>query len=116
MAKAKAKSGKKPFGGILDQLQGRGGQLESVFGGTPIGPAEMTKKIWAYVKRKKLAGKRSSSEGASPPSDAKKSEPLRLALFAARPGLGLRGRSPRSRRRDGLRCALTSGARIEASE
>ena len=29
-----------------------------VFGSTPIGPAEMTKKLWAYVKRRKLAGKR----------------------------------------------------------
>ena len=32
--------------------------MESVFGGSPIGPSDMTKKIWAYVKRKKLAGKR----------------------------------------------------------
>jgi len=31
---------------------------ESIFGGSPIGPSEMTKKIWAYVKRKKLAGKK----------------------------------------------------------
>jgi hypothetical protein len=30
----------------------------SGFGGSPIGPSEMTKKIWAYVKRKKLSGKR----------------------------------------------------------
>jgi hypothetical protein len=29
-----------------------------VFGDSPIGPAEMTKKLWAYVKRKKLSGKR----------------------------------------------------------
>jgi hypothetical protein len=28
-----------------------------VFGSKPIGPSEMTKKIWAYVKRKRLAKK-----------------------------------------------------------
>jgi len=27
-------------------------------GSTPIGPSEMTKKIWSYVKRKKLGKKR----------------------------------------------------------
>jgi hypothetical protein len=32
--------------------------MESVMGSSPIGPSEMTKKIWGYVKRKKLAGKR----------------------------------------------------------
>jgi len=56
MAKAKAKG--KPFGGFSISFKGASDSLEDVFGGTPIGPAEMTKKLWAYVKRKKLSGKR----------------------------------------------------------
>ena len=31
--------------------------MESVFGGDPIGPSEMTKKLWAYVKRKRIGRK-----------------------------------------------------------
>jgi hypothetical protein len=58
MAKAAAKGGKKPFGGYSISFKGYSDSVESVFGDTPIGPAEMTKKLWAYVKRKKLAGKR----------------------------------------------------------
>ncbi len=56
MAKAAAK-GKKPFGGFSINFKGVSDSLESVFGSAPIGPAEMTKKLWAYVKRKKLSGK-----------------------------------------------------------
>ena len=56
MAKA-AKSGKKAFGGFAINFKGCTDSLESVFGPVPIGPAEMTKKIWAYVKRRKIAGK-----------------------------------------------------------
>ena len=55
MAKAAAK---KPFGGFSINFKGATDSLESVFGSAPIGPAEMTKKLWAYVKRKKLSGKR----------------------------------------------------------
>ena len=58
MAKAAAKGGKKAFGGFSISFKGADDSLESVFGGTPIGPAEMTKKLWVYVKRKKLSGKR----------------------------------------------------------
>ena len=58
MAKAAAKGGKKPFGGYSISFKGSSDSVESVFGDSPIGPAEMTKKLWAYVKRKKLAGKR----------------------------------------------------------
>ena len=57
-AKAKRAGGKKPFGGFSISFKGADDSLESVFGGSPIGPAEMTKKLWAYVKRKKLSGKR----------------------------------------------------------
>lgn len=56
MAKGKAKG--KAFGGFSISFKGASDSLETVFGGAPIGPAEMTKKLWAYVKRKKLAGKR----------------------------------------------------------
>jgi len=59
MAKAAAKGGKKAaFGGFSISFKGASDSLEAVFGDSPIGPAEMTKKLWAYVKRKKLAGKR----------------------------------------------------------
>jgi chromatin remodeling complex protein RSC6 len=56
MAKAKAKG--KPIGGFSISFKGASDSLESVFGSSPIGPAEMTKKLWAYVKRKKLSAKR----------------------------------------------------------
>ena len=53
MAKAK-----KAFGGYSICFKGCKDTLESVFGSAPIGPSDMTKKIWGYVKRKKLAGKK----------------------------------------------------------
>jgi hypothetical protein len=55
---AKAKGKKVAFGGFSISFKGASDSLESVFGSSPIGPAEMTKKLWAYVKRKKLSGKR----------------------------------------------------------
>ncbi len=55
---AKAKGKRVAFGGFSINFKGASDTLESVFGSTPIGPAEMTKKLWAYVKRKKLSGKR----------------------------------------------------------
>ena len=49
---------KKPaFGGYAISFQGRSDSLESLFGAAPIGPAEMTKKLWSYVKRRGLATK-----------------------------------------------------------
>jgi hypothetical protein len=56
MAKAKAK--RPPFGGYSISFKGCGDSLESLFGSDPIAPSEMTKRLWAYVKRKKLAAKR----------------------------------------------------------
>jgi hypothetical protein len=53
MAKAK----KAAFGGYAINFKGCSDTLESVMGSSPIGPSEMTKNIWAYVKRKKLAKK-----------------------------------------------------------
>ncbi|MBI2218942.1 MAG: hypothetical protein HYU51_16775 [Candidatus Rokubacteria bacterium] len=56
---AKAKGGeRKPFGGFSINFKGCSDSLESIFGSAPIGPAEMTKRLWAYVKKKKLAAKR----------------------------------------------------------
>lgn len=48
---------KKPFGGYTVNFSGRCETVEEVFGGKPITPSEMTKKLWTYVKGKSLAGK-----------------------------------------------------------
>ena len=48
---------KKAFGGYTISFKGRTDTVEKVFGPKPIGPSEMTKKIWAYVKRNKLSKK-----------------------------------------------------------
>jgi hypothetical protein len=49
---------KKAFGGYSISFKGRGETLEKVFGSTPIGPSEMTKKLWRLVKAKKLGKRR----------------------------------------------------------
>ena len=46
---------KKPFGGYAINFTGRKETIEQVFGKKPITPSEMTKKIWAFVKTKKLS-------------------------------------------------------------
>jgi len=49
---------KKPaFGGYTICFEGRSDTVEKVFGKKPIPPSEMTKKIWAFVKKNNLAGK-----------------------------------------------------------
>ena len=53
MAKAK----KPAFGGYSISFKGCTDTLESLMGSSPITPPEMTKRIWAYVKRKKIGGK-----------------------------------------------------------
>ena len=53
----KRAASKKAFGGYAISFRGRTDSLESLFGAEPIGPAEMTKKLWSYVKRKGLASK-----------------------------------------------------------
>ncbi|HLC48262.1 MAG TPA: hypothetical protein VJI13_04280 [Candidatus Norongarragalinales archaeon] len=45
---------RKAFGGMKISFKGQDSSLEDVFGGAPISPSEMTKKIWAFVKRKGL--------------------------------------------------------------
>lgn len=56
--KSKAKKGvrKAPFGGYTINFGNSRHNLQDVFGKRPITPSEMTKKLWAYVKRYKLAG------------------------------------------------------------
>lgn len=53
MAKAK-----KAFGGYSISFKGCKDTLESLFGSQPIGPSVMTKKLWGYVKRRKLGKRR----------------------------------------------------------
>lgn len=48
---------KKAFGGYAVNFNGATESLETIFGKKPISPAEMTKVLWAYVKKKKLGGK-----------------------------------------------------------
>ena len=54
----KAAGKKKPFGGYSICFKGCEETLEEVFGKGDITPSEMTKAIWAYVKKKKIAGKK----------------------------------------------------------
>ena len=55
-AKKKSKTKRKPFGGYTIKFDGRQETLEQVFGKKPVTPSEMTKKIWLFIKSKKLAG------------------------------------------------------------
>ncbi len=43
------------FGGYTINFKGVKDSLESVFGSKPITPAEMTKKLWEYVKKNNLS-------------------------------------------------------------
>lgn len=56
--KAKPKAtAKKAFGGYAISFKGCKDPVEKVFGEKPISPSEMTKKLWVYVKAKKLSNK-----------------------------------------------------------
>jgi chromatin remodeling complex protein RSC6 len=44
----------KAFGGYTINFRGCNHSLADVFGNKPIAPSQMTKKLWAYVKRHKL--------------------------------------------------------------
>ena len=48
---------KKPFGGYSISFKGRKETLEQVFGKAPLAPSAMTKKLWSFVKSRRLAGK-----------------------------------------------------------
>jgi hypothetical protein len=45
------------FGGYTICFAGRKESMEEVFGKGKITPSDMTKKLWAFVKSKRLAGK-----------------------------------------------------------
>lgn len=47
----------KPFGGYAISFKGRKETVEQVFGSAPLAPSAMTKKLWAFVKAKKLSNK-----------------------------------------------------------
>ena len=48
---------KKAFGGYAIHFKGQKETLEKVFGTKPLAPSQMTKKIWAFVKKKRLGKK-----------------------------------------------------------
>jgi hypothetical protein len=48
---------KAAFGGYTISFKGCDDSIEKVFGSKAIAPSEMTKALWAYVKKNKLAGK-----------------------------------------------------------
>jgi hypothetical protein len=51
----KSKSKKKPFGGYAISFAGRKETLEQVFGRANVIPSQMTKKLWNFIKAKRLA-------------------------------------------------------------
>ena len=53
----KSKTKKLRFGGYAINFAGRKETVEQVFGNKPIAPSEMTKRIWKFVKSKKLANR-----------------------------------------------------------
>lgn len=55
--KSKSKAKKKPFGGYAISFSGRSETVEEVFGKASITPSEMTKKIWKFVKAKRLSNR-----------------------------------------------------------
>ena len=54
--KAKRKT-KKAFGGYSVSFKNRDETLEQVFGKAGIAPSEMTKKLWKFIKNKRLGHK-----------------------------------------------------------
>ena len=56
-SKSKSKGKKKPFGGYAISFSGREETLGDVFGKGKVTPSEMTKKIWKFIKAKRLASK-----------------------------------------------------------
>lgn len=57
VSKKKRRGSKKAFGGYTVNFRGCEHTLEQVLGRNPIPPSQMTKKIWAYVKRNRLSTK-----------------------------------------------------------
>ena len=51
------KKTKKPFGGYAISFKNRKETLEQVFGKADIPPSQMTKKLWKFIKAKRLGHK-----------------------------------------------------------
>lgn len=49
--------GKKKFGGYEVNFAGQTATVEDVMGMKPVTPAQMTKKLWEFVKKNGLGGK-----------------------------------------------------------
>ena len=56
-SRSKSRRKKKPFGGYAISFAGRKETVEEVFGRGKITPSEMTKKIWKFVKSKRLSSR-----------------------------------------------------------
>ena len=56
-SRSKSTGKKKPFGGYSISFSGRKETVEQVFGKGNITPSEMTKKIWKFVKAKRLSNR-----------------------------------------------------------
>ena len=56
-SRSKSKSKRKPFGGYAISFAGRTETVEQIFGSKPVTPSEMTKKIWVFIKSRRLANK-----------------------------------------------------------
>ncbi len=56
-SRSKSKSNRKPFGGYAISFAGRTETVEQIFGKKPVTPSEMTKKIWVFIKSRRLATK-----------------------------------------------------------
>ncbi len=48
---------KKAFGGYYISFKGRKETVEQVFGSGNLAPSEMTKRLWKYIKAKRLSHK-----------------------------------------------------------
>ena len=55
--KATKRKAKKAFGGYSISFKNRVESLEQIFGKADIPPSEMTKKLWKFIKNKKLGHK-----------------------------------------------------------
>ena len=55
--KPKRKTKKNAFGGYSISFKNRDESLEQVFGKGNLAPSEMTKKLWKFIKSKRLANK-----------------------------------------------------------
>lgn len=53
----KSKTKRKRFGGYTIDFTNRHETMESIFGKKPISPAQMTKKLWQFVKKHRLGVK-----------------------------------------------------------